>query len=539
MSRPCFPIEFETLQPGAQHRPTRGAARTGGLVRAATAALVLAIACPAAASTLPRLGSQPGAPRQEDARSARAAAIAYATDRHSAIAQSQSGTDLDASRAALEDVIDHPLFATLRRNEQRALVSAAAWVDLRAGRFDDAAALYRQAVELDPGDPDDWHRLSMAEDERGDSEAAAAAVLRILSDWPHLADALSEGLVLSIVDRLPSSSPSRLALMTALFEANWKRVEQSAAYIWADLALAYVESGQPDAAREVIARIGWPGPLISMQADRRFDALLPSGPKYVEDALRELIGRLAALCADNPRNLYIHNDWLDALLQAGRHEEVLELSTLWLDRIAAAEPGRPAFHDSDDHNFTLDLRADALIRLGRIDEAIAALERASAMAEFGEPNSTQKMSLARLYNRLGRPDDAMQAVARLPATTGSYGFAQRDVVLVHASALRADQAAVERHLSRLRTEGPADSLDQQTNALLHAGKIEDAAALFIRCLQDPRERGDALWMAQQTREEAQLPGDVAYDRSRAAMLTRADVRAAIDAVGRVQSYDVW
>ena len=468
----------------------------------------------------------------------RAAATSFDSNREAAIAMAQTGSDFPAARKAIAAILIDPRFPTLTAAEQRHVVSSAAWVEVRTGQYRAAAEYYRRAVALDPSDPDDWHRLSMAEDELGNHDAAADALRRVLTDWPRLTDALSGGHVIGLVDHLAPESDSRLALIKTLFEANWKREEAIAADLWYELALTLVERGDRETARAVIARIAWPVPLMRLQADRRFDDLLPPEPDYVAQSLRELTERLATLSSDNPGNLYTHNEWLEALLHAGRNDEVITISDEIAGRIASAKDGTPAFHDSDDQNFTLAIRSDALRSAGRLDEAVSALVRASALTEHGEPNVSQKLKLGRLYNSLLRPDDATAAVQDLSATADKHSLMQRELLRMQAALIKGDRRKAEQLLAYIREQGD-EMYNLKLSALLRSGRVDEAANLFIRRSGDPRKRGDALLMAQDSLKSEPLPGDVDYRRNRDVMLRRSDVQAAIETVGRVQHYDIW
>jgi tetratricopeptide (TPR) repeat protein len=302
--------------------------------------------------------------------------------------------------------------------------------------------------------------------------------------------------------------------------------------------LTLVERGDKEQAREVIAGVVWPYPLMQMQADRRFDGLISPEPSYVSKALSELVDRLEALSRDNPAHLYVHNAWLEALLHAGRQEQVIAISEDILARIAMQTQDDPAFYDSDDANFTQEIRFRAFRRLGRLDDAETALKRASEMPEYGEPNVGQKASLAAWYNARLRPDEAIATLEHMSAMAEQAPLTRSEVIRMQAALLKDDKRGVEQSLKRIRAkEHGAEGLVMQ--ALLRTSHLDEAAALFIRRLRDPRLREAALLYAQKSLESGPQPGDVIYQGNKQAMLERADVKAAIDAVGRVQSYDVW
>lgn len=499
--------------------------------------LVTGFSC--AAATTPVFGQkQEGALSSESQWREHEAQSAYAIRRQEAITKAQTTDEFDQARKLLAATMADPLFPSLDNHERRNVLSAAAWVEVRSGQYATAAPLYRRALEQDPSNADDWHRLSLAEEINGNDGAAADALIHILQEWPDLANALEADNVLSLVDDLPVDSDKRMVLMRSLFDANWKWQEEAASDLWYELALTLVERGDKEQARDVIAQVAWPYPLIQMQADRRFDGLISPEPGYVKDALDQLVGRLEALSRDNPTHLYAHNAWLEALLHAGRQEEVIAISDDILARIDTQTQKDPAFYDSDDANFTQEIRFRALRRAGRVEEAEAALKQASEMPEYGEPNIGQKVDLATWYNARLRPDEAIATIDRLSAMAEQAPRTRRDVILMQAALLKGDKRGAERLLKQIRTkEHGAEGLVMQ--ALLRASWLDDAAALFIRRLQDPRLRGGALLYAQKGLESEPQPGDAIFQQNKQEMLGRADVKAALDAVGRVQAYEVW
>ncbi|WP_182685185.1 hypothetical protein [Marilutibacter spongiae] len=489
------------------------------------------------ASTLPSYDSQEMAPPRVSAQD-REASTAYALRREEATTLALTTDELDAARTAMAAVMAEPLFETLGPGEKRYLASSAAWVEVRAGRYEAAAGFYRDAVRMDPGDPDDWHRLSMVEDILGHHDASIDALLRILESWPELYNGMSAGHVLALVRHLPRESDKRLELMLTLFESNWKPGEEAASTLWYELALTLVEREERERAQHVVDNVFWPDPLIRMQADRRFDGLLATDPTLVGDRLDVLVEGLASMAADNPRNLYTEHERMDAMLAAGRSTEVVAIAEDIVARIDGEDPRRPVYHDGDDLNATLAILSTALRREGRLDEAEAALRRASGLPEAGEPNITQRLSLASWYNARMRPAEAIAMADGLGVMAEAPDKAWRDAVLLHAAIIEGRSDDAMRLLDRLRAVADGNEA-LLMRALLRIGDVDEAAALYVRRLQDPRLRGDALLLAQRSLEPTPLPGELETEQRMDAMLARPDVLAAIDAVGRVQDYPVW
>jgi hypothetical protein len=169
---------------------------------------------------------------------------------------------------------------------------------------------------------------------------------------------------------------------------------------------------------------------------------------------------------------------------------------------------------------------------------LAALGRASKLPEKGHANISQKLSLGRLYNALLRPAEALNAVEDIDYMASPYDRMYRDMVQMQAYLLGNQSEGAREALQRMRSRQD-ESFHLMVTALLYSGQLDEAAAHFIRQLQNPWGRGDALLMAQRTRETEPLPGEAAYRRNREAMLARPDVRSAIAEFGRVQEYAIW
>lgn len=75
-------------------------------------------------------------------------------------------------------------------------------------------------------------------------------------------------------------------------------------------------------------------------------------------------------------------------------------------------------------------------------------------------------------------------------------------------------------------------------ALLDAGRVEEAANVVVELLTSPADRPDVLLWAQTFRVADPLPGDLQSRAGRAALLVRTDVLDAVALVGRIQRYDI-
>jgi hypothetical protein len=75
--------------------------------------------------------------------------------------------------------------------------------------------------------------------------------------------------------------------------------------------------------------------------------------------------------------------------------------------------------------------------------------------------------------------------------------------------------------------------------LLEEGDLDGAAAVLIEQLRSPLERSDALASLQDMRVYPSLPAERVADERWRELKQRADVRAAINRVGRIERYPLY
>lgn len=455
----------------------------------------------------------------------------------SAHALAQSG-GAKAARAALDAVLADPRFATLPADEQRRTLSLGALAALESDQLAQARDLYRRATAMNSDDLDDWYRLAQLELQLGELDRGSSALATFVARWPELLPNISVDLVPRLVYGSEPASGERLALMQALFDANWKD-EAADGAIWYELAVAQIVRGQTDAVRKTFKRIDAPTSLIRVRADKRFDALVsPEAWSFdVELAARRQLEALQRQVAAQPDRLDPRVQMSYAMLTLGMHQEVIELADETVATIAAAPLDQVPFVDLDEQVWLMNNRTNALRRLGRTDEALAELVRASQLDENGHINVSQALNLGHFYCDLDRPADALAAIASVGEMSG-YGRMVRTGVELCAAVRNNDRAATERALDYLRAHGGDGEL-VLLHALLDAGHIDEAAGFFVSLLDDPYGRGEALEWAQELRESDPLPGQRRYRDNRKALLARRDVLDAVDRVGRIGHYDLY
>ncbi|MBD0741396.1 tetratricopeptide repeat protein [Streptomyces sp. CBMA152] len=181
----------------------------------------------------------------------------------------------------------------------------------------------------------------------------------------------------------------------------------------------------------------------------------------------------------------------DYLRRAGRYEEAIEAADAAraLDEVLGQDRGRPFY-----------TRGEALLGLGRNEEAVVALERAAALYErtgkgeyedSGHPleEVDARHSLGTALSRTGRFAEATTALRRAAAlyeAAGEHRRARQASLTLCANLVgsgRLDQALplAEQLLARCRAAGDAEqeavALSQYGAALLEAGRVDEALPL--------------------------------------------------------------
>lgn len=441
---------------------------------------------------------------------------------------------------ALSAAIEDPRFARLSVDDQRRTLSAAGSNAWRLDQSQRAFELYRRAIAVDPGDPDDWYMLSNLERMREDHEAAARSLIHLIEHWPELLDNLDDSHIFQLVYLLEPRSQLRLDLLQALLDANWRRKGQGVSAVWYELALMRMDRGETDAARAAIQRISAPMELVKLCADKRFDAIVDcSAPHYdVENAAAREVDLYRSLVETRPDSLELSMYFGDALLTAGRFEEALAYSNRVLASIAEAPADRAPYKDMGYEVWLMNNRAIALRRLGRFDEALLELQRASRYKEGGASNVSQALNLGSYYASLGRADEALFAAARAGDDMTGYGRMTRTFVQLRGALLKDDADDAGRALAYLR-EHRKDAQETYLEALLVFARMDEAESVLLELLASPTERSGVLEWLQIFRVAEPLPEDRAWRARKAELIARKSVQDAVARVGRIERYDIY
>jgi tetratricopeptide (TPR) repeat protein len=443
-----------------------------------------------------------------------------------------------AADLALTTILADRQFAQLSKVKQGEAYSGAGWAALRTSNYPRARDMFARATILDPDDSDNWIRLATLDDDLKDFDAAAIALTSFARKSPDRLDEQVD-FIIQLANQAEKDSKPRLELLQTLFDLDWRPMPLGASDLWFDLALARIQLGQPEAARKVIERITWPGKLVQLRSDKRFDGLVdPTLPQFdVARAASRQVDEIRVQAILHPTKLQNAVELTYVMLADGMNEATLELTDEILAGIAASTD-KPPFEDMGRQVWIMNNRSLALYRMGRIPEALEQLERASKVDEDGHANVSQVLNLGEFYCGLERGDDAMATAARTGSTVDDLHSMSQASLFHCAALLKGDKAIAAKAMEYLR-KNRKDDQSAYLNALVRSNQLDEAARIVIELLASTTYRNPMLYDLQDFPDASTLPGDVAANARWKAILGRKDVREAVDRVGRTQHYDYF
>lgn len=407
-----------------------------------------------------------------------------------------------------------------------------------------------QISEMPVSQPGDWiDRLDLS-DRLEDTEDATYSLIRILDRWPEQLNSLSA----PFVGRLARESLSELedpdvfnAIVDAVLAADWDRPYDYYAIHreWYRLALLLVERGDLERAAAVTRRIWYPPTLIGLRADRRFDPLRDHAPDTFDFQAvveRELAVRRRHV-AENPTLIAFPTALSAALRRADLADDALVVvNTAVQPQPNAGITTATGWDDESNMYLFLNERADVLWQLGAAQNALAQLQEARVAQTYTNvPRRTQSLNLARYYARSGQADRARTMLEEIDETS-RFGRMQLTLVRVMAAVADGNERELDDALDFMERNASENRPDYQ-RALVYAGQLDDAAEILIERLGDEKTRTRALVEIQSYLDDLATEFATSLDRlyaeRKTALLARDDVRAAIEAVGHVESYPTW
>lgn len=489
-------------------------------------ALAQAVAAPVQAS----------ADTRAPANSAHVQALQDALDE--AAQQGEQGDTLGAL-ITFERLLADPGLADIPDADRVNAYVVAGWVALQARQHAPARSYLELARHATPDEPRALYLLGVLDTEDGRHLEGARLITRSLQLSDQFLPDISMSMAGSLGQQLQGHESDYRDFLQALFDQGWKPEAIEPTDFWKRLAVLQIDSGQDDRVASTLERIDSPMAILALRADKRFDRFIDrDSPRFdpLQSAQRELdalrVGNL--LAPEEIRNLV---EMSYALLALGRHDEVVAMTGNVAG--AAADPSLPrSFEHSGDIAWLLNNRAIAQRRLGDAQAGLATLEAAAAFHEEGAANVSQQLNLASWQASLLRPREALETLEKTGSNLSPYGEAVQQWVRFFAYRQLGDMAQAAT-AQRWLEDHKDIAEDYVVETLLEDNALDQAAAHLVARLRSTEHRSEALMSMQQLLTVPSLPGDAERDHRWRQVVARADVQAALDAVGRSEHHPLF
>lgn len=452
-----------------------------------------------------------------------------------------------AARDILETVTSNPSFRAQPEETQHWAWQVFAQTEIQLHNLPAALSHAKQAADSSTATIADWHlRLAVAY-WLGDTDQFGS-MLKIANDWPASLGALGDPLVLGVLNRAARAERSgskedwHFQLLRALFASNWRPDPLAARmdYSWLDLARELLDRGQENDAAAAASAIQASGAILEVRIDKRFDSLVAANPDHFDpvSVATDEIASAQEMVDAQPDRLAAVNRLSDALLVMEQQDKVLQLTEAALAKALPADGSRSAYTDLDAQlNWTMDYRQRALFRVGRFEEALAIQRKAARRPEGGRLNVSQAINLGGMYYTLGRPKEALAAIADITERDVSgYGALAADEVRVCAAVQLHDANLIRTRLAAMAAHA-RDGVAPYTSALLCVNDQDTLAKFYIDLLADKKLRTDALMHLQTfSLDKPNTAMEAVAESRRIQFLARPDLQAALKEVGRSMTW---
>jgi hypothetical protein len=185
----------------------------------------------------------------------------------------------------------------------------------------------------------------------------------------------------------------------------------------------------------------------------------------------------------------------------------------------------------------LDTRSRALRRVGRWDEGVDQLAAASRVLDTDGKNVSQVINLGELYCDMRMPKEALQVLVRLGTNMSDYGRMQEADVRLDAAIQLGDADGTAKWLG-FEKEHRSDAPRTYEDALLRINDVEAAAQWLIERLADRDQRSITLLAVQEYATPNETARETELRKRRRELIARPDVQAAVQKVGRIETYRI-
>lgn len=436
---------------------------------------------------------------------------------------------------ALRAILSDPRFDRMRTEVRRPfLFSVILCSEVKDKPLGLAAARKLEPIAEDPAEIGAVQTIQISDAIERDAMAdATRRFLKLMDAQPEVVAAWRPGMIGAFTDYIDDDPDLALTALQRITAFDWKDPESQRASHneWA-LALGWQlgDRGRSADAARAVAAADDPRVLMYVAADRRFEPAWSAAGRFDWTALEEArLARARADMAATPETLAPVRALMSSLRALGRYDEAIQVGQALRARLQDGE----AFDDREEQgDWVLIQLGHSLLDTGDLAGAEAVFDEAVGGEDDRGASTDARMNWAGRLLDLSRPRDVLKVLDGLDLDyVTPYGEAwvdsQKTCALNDIDPKAA--AALLESLRKRRDENPG-ALSQ---ALICMDRLDEAAALLIWRLQTPEHRSgglDPFWIA---RPPPVVPPWLArFESRRQALLSRPDVRAALDKVGR-------
>ena len=451
--------------------------------------------------------------------------------------------DYVKAQGVIQEVIHAKDFGRLPSGEQyRALLTAAKL----AFTLKEPKLEYENRVRLlalPEATAADWISRVSAAYRLQDTAEIVIGLTALAQKSPRSLDEIRTQFVMRVIGDANKKLPhgSTLPLLEALYAAHWKlKWDQEPSGIWQDLALLLLEKNRLTEATDVSSHVTDEYGLVSMLADRRFDAITTANPTAfdIAAAAKRDLEHWQAAAERAPRSMTPKSVVVNLLMEQQHYGAALAAADGLLADIRMRNDPKQWYEDFDDrYAWVLDNRSRVLGRLGRWDEALDQLAAASWVVDKNGKNVSQVINLGDLYCDLGKPKEALDTLERLGTDISPYGLMQEAYVRIDAAIQLGDAEQTAKWFEFIR-EHRVDAPRTYEDALLLKNDVDAAAKWLIERLEDKDLRAAALLSIQEYAVPRETARQAELRKRRGEMMARPDVQAEVAKVGRIEKYSL-
>ncbi|HRD47696.1 MAG TPA: hypothetical protein PLF78_14580 [Caulobacter sp.] len=398
------------------------------------------------------------------------------------------------------------------------------------------AARRMQPIATEPAEVSAAHSVQISEAlQRGATAEAARLFLSLVDKQPDVVAGWDPEMVGPFADYIDEDPELSLKVAERLSTLKWtnEASRRAAENTW---ALSYgwqlADRGRLREAGAAVARANDLYVMLIVAGDRRFatvwDSFAREGRFDWTRLATTRLDRATAEIAEKPDALRPADEMIASLRALGRLDEAIQVGEAFRARIQDGEAFEDAGLQRDDVLIGL---AQALFEAGRYPESEAVFTEAIG-DDPEEASIDARLAWAGRLLDLSRPREALVVLEPISdSQVTPYGRlwveSQRACAQVDL-----DGEAAATTLKSLR-EGQDENPAALSQALICANRLDEAAALMVDRLKNPRHRAGALDPYWITRGPRAMPSRQAeFERRRQAVLNNPTVLAALDVAGR-------